>query len=160
MSASCVLRPASWVRCWPVAILCCCLAALPALDFSRVIDEKGVHTLYARDGGVLAVEVPGDAGEAFYYDATGQLMGWSRLDPILGGRIYCNAAGQLVGYEVTNWSTGTDHFAADGSYRGMSVGGEGGYDVGPDGSLLPDGLFPVPMHWTSQLGLAGTATGH
>jgi hypothetical protein len=145
----------------PILVLLLLLAAhLPALDFSRVIDEQGVQTLYARDGSVLAVEAPGAAGEALYFDALGRLMGSSRPDPVLGGRTYCDAAGLVVGSEVPNWSTGTDHFAADGTYRGMSVGGELGFDVAPDGSLLPAGLFPVPMHWTSQIGLSGTATGH
>lgn len=132
---------------------------LPALDAHRVVDSTGDLTIYGIGATVLAVERPGAAGDALYYGAGGFFAGSSRPDPIFGGVVFSDGAGAVVGRMVPNYSSGYDHFRADGSYRGMSVVVPGdSWDVDTRGQLLPDGLFPVPMSWTHQLNLSSAAT--
>ncbi len=136
-------------------VLTCPLAGL---DVYRTMDGEGTITIFATDASVLSVEIPGAAGEATYLGAGDVVAGWSRPDPVQGGVAFYNAAGNLVGRMVPNYCLGWDYFGPDGSYRGMTVNvSDVGYDVDPHGALLPDGLFPVPLHWSHMLGSAGVS---
>ena len=140
-------------------ILAALAAPLIALDAHRVMDGAGELTIYGADATVLSVERPGASGEAFYYGAGGVLAGASRPDPIFGGVVFTDASGAVVGRMVPNYSTGWDHFRADGSYRGMSVVVPGdSWDVDQRGRVLPEGLFPVPLTWAQQLNLPSSTT--
>ena len=131
---------------------------LDALDVYRTMDGEGAITIFATDASVLSVEVPGAAGEATYLGAGDMIAGWSRPDLVHGGVAFYNAAGSLVGRMVPNYSLGWDYFGPDGSYRGMTVMvSDVGYDVDRYGALLPDGLFPVPLHWSHMLGSASVS---
>jgi hypothetical protein len=133
-------------------------APLSGADIQRTMDGAGIITIYDIDASVLSVEIPEAAGEATYLGAGGVLAGWSRPDPIHGGVAFFNAAGGLVGRMLPNYSLGWDYFGPDGSYRGMTVMvSDVSYDVDGRGALLPDGLFPVPLHWSHLLGSAGVS---
>lgn len=144
-------------RRWPApAVLLACAAGAGALDVQRTMDGAGVITIYGIDATVLSVEVPTGPGQAAYLGAGGEVAGTSRYDAVSGAVVFYDRSGAEVGRMMRNWTVGWDHFSPDGRYRGMTVDGLG--DVDGAGRLLPEGLFPVPLHWTHRLGQALPAT--